>query len=43
MTSNITMLLLISAYLGLTLFALAASQAHPHSAAAAIASLHLPR
>jgi hypothetical protein len=43
MTSNITMMLLIAFYLGLTTFTLAAFQAHRHSAAAAVASLHLPR
>lgn len=42
MTSNITMMLLIKAYLGVTAFTLAAFQAHRHSAATA-AALHLPR
>jgi hypothetical protein len=43
MTSNITTMLLIAVYLGLTGFTLAAFQAHSHSAAAAVASLNLPR
>ena len=43
MTSNITMMLLVAAYLGLTGFTLAAFQAHRHSAAAAVASTNLPR
>ena len=43
MTSNITMMLLIAAYLGLTAFTLAAFQAHRHSVAAAVASINLPR
>jgi hypothetical protein len=42
MTSNITMMLLITAYLGVTAFTLATFQAHHHSAAAD-APLHLPR
>ena len=40
MTSNITLMLLVAAYLSLTGFTLAAFQAHRHSAAA---STHLPR
>jgi hypothetical protein len=43
MTSNITMMLLVALYLGLTAFTLATVQAHRHSAAASVASLHLPR
>jgi hypothetical protein len=43
MTSSITMMLLIGLYLGFTAFTLAALQAHRHSAAAAVASVHLPR
>lgn len=42
MTSNITMMLLVATYLGLTGFTLAVFQAHRHSAAA-VASTHLPR
>ena len=42
MTSNITTVLLIAAYLGLTAFTLAAFQAHRDSAAA-VASINLPR
>jgi hypothetical protein len=43
MTSNITMTLLVTLYFGMTAFTLAAFQAHRHSAAAAVASLNLPR
>jgi hypothetical protein len=43
MTSNITMMLLVGLYLGFTAFTLAAFQAHRHLAAAAVASLNLPR
>lgn len=42
MTSNITMMLLIALYLGVTTFTLAAFQAHRNSAAAAVAR-QLPR
>jgi hypothetical protein len=42
MTSNITMMLLVALYLGVTTFTLTAFQAHRHSAAAA-AARHLPR
>jgi hypothetical protein len=43
MISNIAMTLLVALYFGLTAFTLTAFQAHRHSAAAAVASLHLPR
>ncbi len=43
MTSNITMTLLVALYFGITAYGLVAFQAHRHSAAAAVASLNLPR
>jgi hypothetical protein len=42
MTSNITMLLLVALYFGLTAFTLVAFQAHHHSAAT-VAALRLTR
>jgi hypothetical protein len=43
MTSNITMVLLIALCFGITTYSLVAFQAHRPSAAAALASIHLPR
>jgi hypothetical protein len=43
MTSNITMTFLVVLYFGITAYGLVAFQAHRHSAAAAVASLNLPR
>jgi hypothetical protein len=43
MTSNITMTLLVALYFGITAYSLVVFQAHRHSAAAAVASVNLPR